>query len=215
MLMSTVISGLLALTMGTEGVASNDWLVRVRGVYLAPLQKNSDVLPTFTGGSADVLDTLSPEIDITYFFTPRWAVEVLGGVIPLDLDGTGILEGLDEVGEVKAFPPTVLAQYHLPKRGRLHPYVGVGVNYTKFYDAKPSRSLTDMAGDTTINVDGSWGVAFQAGADIDINDKWVVNADLKWIQIDMEARLDPLGIPNTMDLDLDPIAVGIGVGRRF
>ena len=97
----------------------------------------------------------------------------------------------------------------------MHPYVGVVVNYTKFYDAKPSGGLEDLAPDTDITVDSSWGIAIQAGADIDLNDKWVVNADIKWIQIDMEAQLDPLGIPNTLQFDLDPVAVGVGLGRRF
>jgi outer membrane protein len=66
----------------------------------------------------------------------------------------------------------------------------------------------------------SWGYALQAGVDINLKDGWLINADVKYLDINtnVEARL---GANNTGawtkidDLDINPWVFGLGVGKKF
>ena len=69
-----------------------------------------------------------PEFDITYFFTPNIAAELIltyPQKHDVELGGTGI-------GSVKHLPPTLTLQYHFNPTGTIRPYVGLGANYTRF-----------------------------------------------------------------------------------
>lgn len=114
-----------------------------------------------------------------------------------------------------ALPPTLTLQYHFNPNGKIRPYAGVGVNYTIFYDEDASASLIGAVGPTAIDVDDSVGVAFQFGVDFALTERWFLNADFKYIQIDTTATLNSGGTINTVNVDLDPIVAGIGVGMRF
>ena len=192
-----------------------DLLVRLRGIVVAPTDEASDVLPGFAGGSVDVENAIVPELDFTYFLTDNIGAELILATSPHDLEGTGALAGLGEVADVMALPPTLTLQYHFNPSGPVRPYAGVGVNYTIFYSEDASDSLVGAIGATAIDLDDSFGVAFQVGVDFDLNDRWFLNADVKYIQIDTTATLNTGGVINTVDVDLDPIVAGIGVGMRF
>ena len=210
---------LAALTTATSTVAfaqdAGDFFIRARGIAVAPTENVSDVLPTFPGGSASVETAYVPELDFTYFVRDNIAVELILATSPHDLNGTGVLAPVGELADVMVLPPTLTVQYHFPAMGKFRPYAGVGINYTMFYDANASEALIGAIGSTDVQVDESLGVAFQAGLDIDIDEKWFFNMDVKYIQIDTEATLDTSGLINTLDIDLDPIVAGFGIGYRF
>ncbi len=192
-----------------------DWLVRLRGIVVAPTESASDVLPGFPGGSVGVENAVVPELDFTYFITDNIGAELILATSPHDIQGEGVLAGLGEIGDLMALPPTLTLQYHFNPNGRLRPYAGVGVNYTIFYSEDASDSLMNAVGPTSLDVDDSVGVAFQLGVDYALNDRWFLNADIKYIQIDTTATLNSGGTINTVDIDLDPIVAGVGVGYRF
>ncbi len=192
-----------------------DWLVRLRGIVVAPTENASDVLPGFPGGTVGVENAVVPELDFTYFVTDNIGAELILATSPHDLVGEGTLAGLGEVADVMVLPPTLTLQYHFNPNGKLRPYAGVGVNYTIFYSEDASDSLVNAVGPTAVDVDDTVGVAFQLGADYDLNDRWFLNADVKYIQIDTTATLNSGGAINTVDVDLDPIVAGVGVGFRF
>ena len=195
--------------------AQGDWLVRLRGIVVAPTENATDVLPGFPGGSVGVENAVVPELDFTYFLTDNVGAELILATSPHDLVGEGTLAGLGEIGDVMALPPTLTLQYHFNPNGKFRPYAGVGVNYTIFYSEDPSTSLVNAVGPTDLNLDDTVGVAFQLGADIELDDHWFLNADIKYIQIDTTATLNSGGAINTVDVDLDPIVAGVGVGYRF
>ncbi len=192
-----------------------DLLVRLRGIVVAPTDDASDVLPGFPGGSVNVENAIVPELDFTYFLTNNIGAELILATSPHDIEGTGVLSGLGEVADTMALPPTLTLQYHFNPNGKIRPYAGVGVNYTIFYSEDASDSLVGAVGATNVDLDDSFGVAFQAGVDFDLNERWFINADVKYIQIDTTATLNTGGAINTVDVDLDPIVAGIGVGMRF
>ncbi len=192
-----------------------DWQVRLRGIVVAPTENASDVLPGFPGGSVGVENAVVPELDFTYFITNNIGAELILATSPHDIQGEGTLAGLGEIGDLMALPPTLTLQYHFNPNGKVRPYAGVGVNYTIFYSEDASDSLVNAVGPTSLDVDDSVGVAFQLGVDYALNDRWFLNADVKYIQIDTTATLNSGGAINTVDIDLDPIVAGVGVGYRF
>lgn len=208
-------AALTAASVQTAAAEQGDWLVRLRAITVAPTEDVSAVMPGFPGGSAEVDNAYVPELDFTYFITDHIGAELILATSPHDLQGTGTLAGLGEIADVMVLPPTLTFQYHFNPRGKFRPYAGVGVNYTIFYSEDASTSLVNAIGATTVDVDDSVGVAYQAGVDIDLNDRWFVNADFKYIQIDTTATLNTGGVINTVDIDLDPIVAGVGIGYRF
>ncbi len=88
------------------------------------------------------------------------------------------------------------------------PYVGVGLNYTFFFDEETKGALSGA----DLELDDSWGLAGQVGMDFDVAPNWFVNVDVRYIDIDTKAKLDGVGIGT---VEIDPWNVGLNVGTRF
>lgn len=216
MLKNTIaLAAFIAGLAGAAAAEQGDWLVRLRGVIVAPTENTSDVLPGFPGGQAGVENAFVPELDVTYFFMRNIAAELILATSPHDLVGEGTLSGLGEIADVMALPPTLTLQYHFNPGGKLRPYAGVGVNWSIFYGEDASSALVGALGPTSVNIDDSVGVAYQVGVDLALSERWFLNADVKYIQIDTTATLNTGGAINAVDVDLDPVVAGIGVGLRF
>ena len=70
-------------------------------------------------------------------------------------------------------------------------------------------------GPVDVSTSNSWGYAFQAGLDYDINENWFFNIDVKYIDIDTTAKLGTALRELRVDLDVNPWVVGAGVGFSF
>ncbi len=75
--------------------------------------------------------------------------------------------------------------------------------------------LEDAIGKTDVSLSSSFGYALQAGVDFDLNEKIFLNLDVKYLDIDTEAKLTTGALVNRTKVSLDPIVVGVGVGMRF
>ncbi len=192
-----------------------DWLVRLRGIYVAPNETSSAIEPGFPTASVSVDDAIVPELDFTYFLTNNIGAELILATSPHDISGEGALSVLGEIADAMVLPPTLTLQYHFLPNEKVRPYVGVGVNWTIFYNDDAKQPLIDALGPTSVDMDNSFGVAFQAGVDFDINERFFLNADVKYVEMDTTATLNSGGVINTVDVDIDPIIAGIGVGMRF
>lgn len=182
-----------------------DWLVRLRGLHVVP---NEEATITPIGGDVDIDTSVVPELDISYFVRDNWAVELILGVTPHDVSAVGTSAGDIDLGDVTLLPPTLTVQYHFNPEGQVRPYVGAGVNYTTFFDEDlPSGSAL-----STIDYDDSFGFAAQAGLDFALENDWLVNLDIKYIDINSDVLIDGAV---AADVDIDPVIFGIGLGRRF
>lgn len=217
-MMRSLLISTTILMAGTDMAmaAQGDWLVRLRGIVVAPTE-NSSAVTGIPGSEVGVENAVVPELDFTYFLTDNIAAELILATSPHDIAGEGSIAGLDEIAEVMVLPPTLTLQYHfLPNGDFIRPYAGVGINYSIFYSQDSTASLENaLGGATDVDLDDSVGVAFQLGADFPINDRWFLNADVKYIQIDTEATLTTGSDVRTVEVDLDPIVAGVGVGFRF
>ena len=74
-----------------------------------------------------------------------------------------------------------------------------------------------------IHIDRSaFGGVLQAGFDVNLQDKWLINFDVKKIWFNTEVRLDTLGALSTTagftkidNLDINPLVLSIGIGKKF
>lgn len=191
----------------------NPWQVRVRGTYVVP-NDGSKVyagapLAIVPGGKTDISNTFVPTLDITYYFTPNIAAELILGVTPHDARGAGALAGVGKLGSVWLLPPTLTLQYHFTGLGAFKPYVGAGVNYTVFFSEKDNAL-------TRFRVKDSFGVALQVGFDYMLNANWGLNVDVKKLFLRPTATGLLGGVtPVKAKLDLDPWLISAGVTYKF
>ena len=112
-----------------------------------------------------------------------------------------------DIGTVKHLPPTLTLQYHFMPEATLRPYVGAGINYTRFYDIN--------LGGGAFTVDkNSWGGALQAGFDYGLTKDMFLNFDIKKIWIDTNVKSSATGAVVT-NIEIDPLVVGVGLGWKF
>jgi len=170
------------------------WLVRVRAVQLN--SANSDT----TGLGLSIDNKVIPEVDFSYFLTPQIAAEL---VLTYPQKQTLSSNGT-EIGTLKHLPPTLTLQYHFTELGAFKPYVGAGVNYTRF-------SNISLPTGVSISKD-SYGLALQAGVDYEYTKNIYFNFDVKKVQIrtDVSSAGTKVG-----QFKIDPWLIGVGVGYRF
>ena len=198
-------AALCALTSGAA-MAQNypqdgKWMVRARAVHL----------DSANGGAAgdkgvSVNDKWIPELDISYFFTPNFAAEL---ILTYPQKHDVRLNGA-KIGTLKHLPPTLLAQYHFTNLGAFKPYVGAGINYTRFSSVK-----FDPAVDAALNPSvkkNSFGPALQIGFDYALDKNWSINFDVKKVYIKTDVRSFGTKVGT---FKVDPVLVGVGLGYRF
>ncbi len=194
-----IAAAVLGLVMATSAFAQaapqGPWQVRVRALHLDSSNKDS------TGLDLSINDKWMPEIDISYFFTPNIAAELVL-TIPQKHD---LRAGGTQIGTLRHLPPTLTAQYHFAPNGAIRPYVGAGINYTRF------SSVHLPAG---VGIDkSSFGGALQLGVDVPLPYKnLILNFDVKkvYIKTDVSAGGAKIG-----SFKVDPVLFGIGLGWRF
>lgn len=188
-----VIAALAA--MGVVQAQQSPWMVRARAVHLDMANKDS------TGLGLTVDNRTIPEIDISYFFSPNLAAEL---ILTVPQKQTVSSNG-SAIGTFRHLPPTLLMQYHFTGMQGFKPYVGAGINYTDI------SKVNILSGGATLESD-SWGTAFQAGVDFPIDKNWSLNLDVKKIYIKSDVYV---GGANAGTLKLNPVAASIGLGYRF
>jgi len=217
-------TGLLVLLCSCTSVSAEqgNWLVRARGIVIHP---NDDSGLISLGGSpvtntgVNVDTNVVPELDVTYMFHRNWGVEVIAGtsIHTVNSEGSGLKlpRGFD-LFDTWVLPPTVTLQYHFLPDNNIRPYIGIGANYTKFFAANATSALeSKLGGPVGVNLDSSWGWAVQGGVDISLKGNWFINLDLKYIDMSTTAYLKtPVG-NLSVDVDVDPLVFGAGVGYRF
>lgn len=200
----SIISLLIAATLMTGGAAmaeESPWLVRVRAVHIDPADKSDSVGGVGASDRLHVSDKWIPDVDISYFFTPNWAAEL---VLTYPQKHTVTLDGAS-IGTFKHLPPTLTAQYHFLPGKVFNPYVGAGINYTLISKVNLLNNGARLEHDSV-------GLALQAGVDYRIDERWSINVDVKKLQLRSDVTI---GGVKASRVKVDPVLLGVGVGYRF
>ncbi|WP_207061853.1 OmpW family protein [Motiliproteus sp. SC1-56] len=215
---------LSALPVATYAYEAGDWVVRAGATHVAPNDDSGKVFTDFgalgkTGLEVSVEDDTQLGLNLVYFVRPHWAVELLAATpfnhdVNLEKD-TAPLLGNGALGDVKHLPPTLSALYYFnDSSARFQPYVGVGINYTTFFEEEFDASRKAQ-GFSDLELEDSWGLAAQVGFDYQLNERWSVNGSVRYLDIDTTAEFKLGGEASKVDVDIDPFVSSLMLGYRF
>ena len=191
----------IAATFASPAFAyeAGQWILRGG---IGTVDPDSDNLTT--GDTVFEVDSgTSLTLTATYMFTENWALDILAAwPFSHDIEANGV-----QIAETDHLPPTVSLQYHFLPDSAFKPYAGLGLNYTTFF----STDLDPAVGDD-LDLDDSFGFAAQIGADIELADRWLLNIDLRYINIESDASVDGADLGT---VDINPFVYSINVGYRF
>ncbi len=159
----------LAALVACGAAQAQVWTVKGGIIRYAPDSRTSGVtgvgIPP--GADAEVGAANTPLLTLEYDIGRNLGVELVLGVPPtIKARATGSVAFLGEVLSAKNVAPTLLFNYHFGSTGALfRPYVGVGINYTKFTDVKSPYGWD-------VKIEDSVGWAAHVGANLALGKDW-------------------------------------------
>lgn len=212
------------------GSAMAEFGINVGAITVAPDDSSSslNVVEQVAGlpaGSTQVGVNSNTQLGLTfdYQYNPNWSVQLIAATPfshDINVKGSAI-DGL-KVGNTKHLPPTLLAQYHfMPEHQTFDPFVGVGVNYTLFFDEQVDAQLEgalDALGVTTaddvvsLKLKNSLGLAFQAGVNVKLSDNLGLHLMVSKMDIDTTGRVQVNGATvQSVNVKIDPVVAMLGL----
>ncbi|MBR8127478.1 OmpW/AlkL family protein [Burkholderia ambifaria] len=206
--------------------------------------KSSSQFGTFTspGTGAEIHNTFTGELLVTYFATEHIAIESAVGFPPkLNFFSQGVATPLGPqgpampVGDLKplvtarVWAPTLFVKYYFGKKDSVwRPFLGVGVNYTWFSSVQVhpafSGALSQFAGPggrVDASASSSWNPAFTAGVTYRLNGRWSVLGSITYIPLKTTGKFDAVSangttvLSNTTRITANPIIGFVGISYRF
>ncbi|MVW76976.1 OmpW/AlkL family protein [Pseudomonas xionganensis] len=225
---SVFTASLLALAIAApmaHAYQAGDIIVRAGAITVDPRESSSDIwvgaLNTDVAGTKATLDSDTQlGLNFAYMLTSHVGIELLAAT-PFSHDVgvkgmPGAFAGLNgKLGSLKHLPPTVSVVYYpLDSSSAFQPYVGAGINYTWFFDTELSGAAEDK-GFSGLDLKDSWGLAAQVGMDYMLTENLLLNAQVRYIDIDTTGTTNFGGAKVKVDVDVDPMVYMVGLGYKF
>jgi outer membrane protein len=219
---SVVAAGLIALIAG-PALAYEPGTFILRG-GVGTIDPKSHSLK-FSDGIDDVTISVDRSTSMTltgtYMINENWAIDVLAALpFKHDIKATvdvGAGPETAKIADTKQLPPTVSFQYHFKPDADFQPYVGLGLNWTRFSDTKLVSGMIDEDVNE-LCLDNSLGVAAQFGGDWKVGERTVVNLDVRWIDIDSDISVAGAAFDGKEKIgtaQIDPWSYALSLGYRF
>ena len=220
-------TSLLALAIAAPSVQAHqagDIIVRAGAVTVQTKENTSGVKGdrgildgANLGGKATLTNDTQIGLNFAYMLTDHFGLELLAATPfshDVSIKNTGAVDG--KLGSLKHLPPTVSAVYYpLDSSSAFQPYVGAGINYTWFFDESVS-SDAKARGFDGMKIKNSWGWAAQVGADYMLTDNLMLNAQIRYIDIDTTAYASHSTLGRAkVDVDVEPLVYMVGLGYKF
>lgn len=189
--------------------------------------QSTDLQGAFTppGYSLDVKNTQTAYFAYIRRITSYLDLEIAGGIPP---NTKTVGKGPATVGSVpyngvtiataKWAAPSALLEYKFfSESAALRPYVGVGVNYTSFYDRDVTTAGQQATGGPTrLSLTPSVGPVGTVGLKYSPSQaRWSVIASWSISRVDSDIKTDTAGTIRTAHIDFRPQAVVIAAGYSF
>mgnify|MGYP000135376480 FL=1 len=222
-LLTTLVAALMGGSVVAQAYEKGDFVLRLGAVNVDPDSDSSAInLPGVPTLHTEVDDDTQFGIIPMYMVTDNVGIELLAAT-PFQHDITLQGKGVNlNAGSTKHLPPTLTAQWY-PRGGKSgwQPFLGVGVNYTIFFDEKTDKQLDEtlnaILGSTqeSLDLDNSFGLSAQAGVDIPFAKDWALSLEVWYIDIDSNATVKT-DVGNVhFKTQIDPFVYHIGIAHRF
>ena len=198
--------------------SAGHWSYKIGENIIRPKVSSGDLTaPGPAGVKVDVGHAYAPIISATTMLTDHIATElVIGLPYRHDIFGKGTADGVGKIASVQQLPPTLFLQYRFQEaEAKFRPYLGLGLTYAYFRDARPTATLIALLGPTTMEVDSRFGITPQIGAIYRLDDRWFIDTSVTKTYLNTRATLTSGCIVRTIDTRLDPVAFNVAVGYRF
>jgi outer membrane protein len=224
-------AALAALTMAGAARADNfdwnsGWSVGA-GIARIHLQSTSDDISgpfTPAGLEVSVKDATTLFLSLDKQINPRFDVELAGGWPPThNVNGKGPAtvgsvpyDGVT-LSKAKEMAPTLLVNYSFTDAGQpLRPYIGLGLNYTHFYDIKSTTAGDNVnGGPTSTSMKDSYGLAGQIGLRWQLQNQWSMNAAILKANVKSNFTADTSGIDRTTHINFNPTVFVLALYYAF
>jgi outer membrane protein len=222
--LAAVMAACFAASASADDFLANDLRI---GSYSVFYHTSADDLagpyvPPGVNFKAENLETLY--LGYVRWLTPDIDVELALGYPPLaKIKGSGpaTLGSVPYDGQVissaRWIAPTLLLEYNfLSANSPFRPYIGVGVNYTTFYD-RDSTAAGNAAsgGPTRISLTSSVGPTATAGLTYRITDRWHLHGSYSFSRVKTDLTADTDGVIRTSRISFAPQALVVSVGYSF
>ena len=150
----------------------------------------------FLGASHDLGDHL--QVDLVGGIPPKHDIQLVvldrSAVTPAIAAQNGAV-----VAKVTQFAPNLLLNYRFGDSSAVvRPYLGAGVNYTRFIHTESTATNDALSGGPThIHLTSSFGPAAQAGALVKVNERWSLVADWLTARVKSKVTNNTLGVVST------------------
>jgi len=146
---------------------------------------------------------LKPILNLTYYLGDNLALNTAAGITRHTFSAGGAV-----LGKASMAPFHLMLQYHFMPKSDFRPYVGAGIHHTVFFD-KSGPTF-----DTLRGFPADTGAVLEVGFDYAINKDYFINFDIKKFYLKTDV-LPGGGGAKIETLTLDPLLVGVAVGRHF
>lgn len=243
------VTGAMLATQPAIAYEGGDIIIKAGAAKVSPSSNSTNIFVDTPAlgdsgvGGIKVDDDTQLGLSFTYMIDNEFGVEVLGAT-PFEHDiNLPILPAVnsalgEKIASTKHLPPTITLNYYMnDAASKFQPYIGLGFNYTVFFEEKVTSNLDNpgvidvLAGggaitditNTDIKLDDSFGVALHAGFDYAITNEIGVSVSYYKIDIDTEAKVTTTStagaytgpVVATVDVDIDPSVLMIGLNYKF
>ena len=162
------------------------------------------------GADAETGDATTLVFEYERLISPNWGIELALGIPPkIKAKATGSVAFLgDDILSARNVTPTLFVNYHFGASGDpWRPYVGAGVNYTRFVGIQ-SRLAPD------VKMSDSVGPAVKAGMEYALSKEWSLFASVAALKVKSKVVASGSTVLQTT-IDFRPIVYSFGTAYRF
>lgn len=183
-----------------------------------PVTTNGPAFLTPQPASVSIGNSSTATFGYTRAINEHWDVDLALGTPPTyDVYGTGTFAPFGRIATVKEAAVNVYAIYNFGEpKDKWRPFVGLGVNHTKFFDGTTTSSGELAAGGPSkIEAKDSTGLAAKIGATYNFSDQWALIGSVSYSDIRTTMTVTTGSIQRSGDVKFNPVGYSLALGYRF
>jgi outer membrane protein len=201
-----------SLRLGSESVFYHTKADDITGPYVPPgVNIKAENLETLYAAYVRRLSSAF-DLELALGYPPQAKVDGKGPATVGSVPYNG-----QNVSSARWISPTLFLEYKfLPESSKLRPYIGVGVNYTTFYDRDTTAvGNAGFGGPTKLSLNASVGPAATAGLAYHVSGHWNVYASYSIARVNTNLVADTAGVIRTTRIEFGPQVLVIAGGYSF